>query len=710
MRHLLLLILLAIPFPLLAQTDVPEVARSLMEEADRARDANRVDEAIEKYSRVIEVAPQIASAYVNLGALQHKQGKVEDAFNTFARGVGRAPADRTLLSNAAATAQQLGKTAEALGYVDRAIERNKRDAALHSLRATILRALNRDTDALSALQQAVQLEPRDARYQFSLGNLLYALGRKDESITAYRKAVDLDKSMLRAYYNLGAVLFDVGRDSEALGAYKVALEPIEQAFAKNETVDPIHGRAYANLGAIYLKQRQFQPAADAYGKALRLDPKNPSISYNLGFIYFSTNRFEEAEKAYQSALALDPALPLAYLHLGRIAYRRGDHARAVQMLTEGKSRFEGANKIDALHTLGRAELGRNNRGAASAAFEEVLRDAPNDVEALVQLGRIYRQERRNAEALKLIEQAQRLAPENRAALLERALLAREAGDLATERTLSEDILRRDPNRVELWPLRANLVFILLRQNNLADARRQLDAAIASAPASQAATAASLRSLRALLLAREGKFDEAQRDVAGAKSSVAAVVDALAGRRDAAARTLQELGDRANLGLVLWQLGRAAEAKPHLAAAANPWQDINIAAGELALADRNYERAISLLGSCVATPAAFSIANETLDVTLGKPLDCSRARAALAVALLSAATDSPRTARQLADRALALNVEGRLAAAAYFLKGSADLAAGDVSDARSELTRASSLGLPPPVETIVRGYLATIREN
>src|SRR5256885_1202110 len=44
---------------LFAQEEIPEVARSLMEEAAAARDGNRVEEAIAKYARVIEVAPAL---------------------------------------------------------------------------------------------------------------------------------------------------------------------------------------------------------------------------------------------------------------------------------------------------------------------------------------------------------------------------------------------------------------------------------------------------------------------------------------------------------------------------------------------------------------------------------------------------------------------------------------------------------------------------
>src|SRR5256885_1032196 len=114
-RALTIALLILCTFVLRAQQDVPEIARSLMEDAERARDAGRIDDAIDKYKKVIEAAPNLASAYADLGALYYKAGKTEDAYKVLVRGLEKVPEDRTLLSNAAAAAQQLGKSTEALG-------------------------------------------------------------------------------------------------------------------------------------------------------------------------------------------------------------------------------------------------------------------------------------------------------------------------------------------------------------------------------------------------------------------------------------------------------------------------------------------------------------------------------------------------------------------------------------------------------------------
>jgi tetratricopeptide (TPR) repeat protein len=658
--------------------EMPEVARGLMEDAERAREANRIDDAISKYRRVIAVAPSLASAYVNLGAIYFQQGKVAEAYEIFVRGVARAPADRTLLSNAAAAGQQLGKSADALKYVDEAIGKNPRDAALHSLRSTILRSLNRNDEALTAITQATQLAPDEAKYQFSLGNLFVPLGRTDDAIAAFRRAIALDHTFLRAYYNLGAVLFEAGRYDEARDAYRMALAPIDQAFASHQPVETIHARAYENLGAIYLKQQKWTEAIDAYQKAAMLDDST-TAHYNLGFLFFTTGKSDRAQDEYRKALVADASLPLAYLHLGTMAFRAAKYDDAIRWLRDGMSHFDAGSKRAALRMVGRAQLARGDRAAARGSLEEGLKLDANDSESLLLLGRMARHDRRLDDAKSLLDRAQAAAPKNLVATLERALVARDANDLAGERAALEDLLAREPDRT---PLRAELAVVNLRQNP---------------------SASTLRAMHA------GSPD------------VVAVLDALDGKRDVAARSLAQSSSpvaQGDAGILLWQLGRTNDAKPHLAAAHKAfadWSEVALAAGEVALADKRYDDAAELLASirCDAKP---STGNErTLDLTLGPAADvCARARQSLTQALLSQAADdldravrrqdysAAKRARQLADRVTSPNQRDQ--SLALFLRGTADLVAGADASGREMLTRAIGGDLPSAVVAIARRNL------
>jgi tetratricopeptide (TPR) repeat protein len=650
-----------------AQEDVPEVARTLMEDAERAREANHIDDAVAKYRRVIEVAPSLASAYVNLGALYFKQGKVAEAYDTFVRGAAAAPADRTLLSNAAAAAQQLGKSADALTYVDQAIAKTPRDAALYSLRATILRSLNRNDDALAAIIQATQLAPEDAKYQFSLGNTLVPLGRKDEAIAAYRKAADLDHTFLRAYFNLGAVLFDAGRYDEALDAYRMALAPIDQAFANHQPVEAVNARAYANLGAIYLKQQKWPEAIDAYQKAANLDD-GTAAHYNLGFLFFTTGKTDRAQQEYRKALAGDASLPLAYLHLGTIAFKAAKYDDAIKLLRDGMPHFDVDSKRSALKMLGRAQLIRVDRAGARASFEEALKLDANDAESLLLLGRIARHEQRLDDAKSLLERA----PAGNIVMLERALVARDARDLAAERAALEAL----PDRPAL---RAELAVVNVRQNP---------------------TAANLRALHVTA------------------PEVTAVLDALDGKRDAAAKSLAQSAlpvARGDAGILFWQLGMLTDAKPHLAIARKSfadWSEVSLASAELAIGERRYDDAAELLDAIHCT-AWDRRTGSALDLTLGSDADvCGRAKKSLAVALISQAADeldraakrqdetAARHARALAERAALL--DERRQSLALFIRGTADLITG--GDARESLSRAISGDLPAAVESIAKKNL------
>jgi len=652
-------LLLVVPI-LHAQQDVPEIARSLMEDAERAREAGRFPDAIEKYKKVIDAAPYFASAYADLGALYYKDGKTDEAYKILVRGLEKVPEDRTLLSNAAAAAQQLGKSAEALGYLDRALEKNKRDSGLLSLRATTLRALGRNDEALAALEQAVEISPDDARIQFSFGNQLYASGRRDEAVAAYRKAVTLDKSLLRAQYNLGALLYEQGRYSEALSAYQMALAPIEQQLAKKQKVDVIHAGAFANVGAMQLKQQHYDEAVTAYRKALAIDPKNANAHYNLGFIYFTRNQ-PEAAAEYRAALALNAELPLAYVHLAEIARRQREYDKAIQIIHDGTPHLDADTKPAAMRTLGLAQMAKGDRASAKESLQQVVAISKDDVTSRIVLSRIYRGEKRAADAKTMIDQALAASPKSDAALLEAVLVARDSGDLARERATLEQLLASKPDPA----LRRELISVLLRQTAYDDALHQLDIA------PQADLATMRRALQALKEAKGGNRDNAIKQLSGIDDPVS----------------------RGDLGLLLWQAGRESDAKPHLAAARTAkadWFEVTLALGEI-------NGDLDLLGASVAR------CEKTDD-----PL-CGRAKQDLALALLNAAASGARNGRQLIERAASLPLDSRSQAVAHFLRGQIELAAGNESTARESFQRALSAGLPSQAETAARSNIKAIED-
>jgi tetratricopeptide (TPR) repeat protein len=712
MRPLLVALITAVllfPLAARAQEDIPEAARTLLEEARAAQNAGRLDDAVTKYMDVIARVPSAVSAYVSLGAIHYQRGELAKAFDVFTKGLAQAPENKTLLSNAAAVALQRGEAKDALGYIERALKRDSRDADLHALRASILRALDRPKEGLEELQLAVKSAPDEPKHHFNLGNALYAMGMKDEAIAAYREAIRRDKNYLRAWFNLGAVLYEAQKYDEARNAYLVALQPIEKAFAAGQPVEIVNARAYLNLGAIYFKQKQWPEALDAYRKAMQLDPTEVAGFYNLGFIYFTTGDFARAEEAYGRALKLNADLPLAYLHLGLINYKRAAYDAAVKSLEQALPRLDADGRRDALRALGSSYVHLGKAKLAEEAYKRAVTENASDVESLIALSKLVRADGRIAEARGYSDRARQLAPANTAVLLEAAAVARGTGDTSAEKTIYTELLKRE----DLWPVRANLAFLLMRQGSPADAAQQLELA---AKGADAAAKPALEVARGMLLAATGRTADAatlfeRNDTIAASNAAAALhvgtqrASAIASFQRTLARGTGELEPfvRGNLGLALWLDGKNEEARAHLTAASRAvpkWTALQLALGAIALADKDYPTAIQKLGAC-SQRDALDDRGQLMQMIVGSHDElCGRAQQWLGTALVASAGEqlakslrSPDARSQL-DRALALPLDAKTRGVAHYLRGTTRVANGDDDDARDDLTKALAANLSP----------------
>ena len=731
----------------LPQENAPEVVRPLLEEAARHRDAGRVDEAIAKYREVLRLAPQLAQVHLSIGVLYHRQGKLADARDAFTAGLDRSPEDAVLLYNAAAVELQLGRTAEAMAYADRGLARNRDDASLRLIRASALRRLERPEDALREYQEVVRLDPKHASAYLSLGNLQHQLDRKKEALESFRQAIRYDKTLLSAYFNLGAVLYELGQDDEALRAYDVALAPAEKDLAAGRTVDASTAQAFMNLGAIYARKQNWTRALDAYRAAAHLRP-DAAAFYNAGSAQYRLERWDEAQASFLRAVDLDPSMPLAHFHLGMLELRKGQDAAALDRLERALPGLAGADRHTARLTTAQLLAQKGEAAAAEARYREVLTDNATDATALVALGRLLRERGAVAEARTVIDRARTAAPADLGVALESAALARMAGDTAAERAIYTDILRRDPERADLWPIQVNLVGLLVREGATAEATRIMETLMRRLPARGAAGApdASVRRLLhatyGILLARDGQRPAAVREFQAALREDPAFAPALAGLavlnllggelQESSARlaSLQkgETGQamdalaRANVGHALWLAGRGADAAPHLQEALKAlpsYASLHVALGEIALTsgDRGaaidrLTRGVELCGQRAAAPVTPA-KPQSLQVAIGgaaagSEVLCSRARVLLGAALVSsAAADAvrrPSEARDLLERAFTMPLDPATRAKAHYLRGTTHLAAGQHAAARDDFGRALAGPLPEDLKSAARNNL------
>src|ERR1700687_4683820 len=97
-------------------------------------------------------------------------------------------------------------------------------------------------------------------------------------------------------------LFEAGE--AALHAGK--LDEAERAFRQVLTINPGVAGAYANLGVIHMRRKQWPQALEMLHKAEKLAPGIVGIRLNLGLAYFRQNDFARAIHPFESVVQQSP--------------------------------------------------------------------------------------------------------------------------------------------------------------------------------------------------------------------------------------------------------------------------------------------------------------------------------------------------------------------------------------------------------------------
>lgn len=206
---------------------------------DQGRDLvskGRLDDAVERYQRVLNLDPANRDAFFNIGVIREAQGRWDEAAEALSMCVELEPGDAEAATHYAGVLARKGNTEEALKHYSIALENGGSAPTLHN----------------------------------SIGNLLGLQGRVDEALTHYDLALKENPKDKAAYYNRGRLLEMHGRDIEALESYKKAVENY-----------PDNPKIHTSLGDLLLKQGKAEEAVKAYQKALGLNPGDQAAQKGL---------------------------------------------------------------------------------------------------------------------------------------------------------------------------------------------------------------------------------------------------------------------------------------------------------------------------------------------------------------------------------------------------------------------------------------------
>lgn len=184
----------AAPTPALSAAEFTD-ANAALAEGIKLLDTGDTDRAIEILNRAVELNPDLADAYFQLG-IAYALIETRDAA-VIEEQVTPTPSPGEKKQRVATTNSEKAFEKAVAAYKKQIDANGKDDVAYFNL-GRAYNKLNEDEDAAKALKEAVEIKPDDTEYQTELGAILVKLAQYREAIAPLKKAIELDPENSRA--------------------------------------------------------------------------------------------------------------------------------------------------------------------------------------------------------------------------------------------------------------------------------------------------------------------------------------------------------------------------------------------------------------------------------------------------------------------------------------------------------------------------------
>eukprot|EP00913_Durusdinium_trenchii_P005253 g4899.t1 len=144
------------------------------------------------YEDLVEMVPEMAMAYYNLGNALHADGQGDEAVFAFESAIEHDPSYVPSFINLAGVLNSGDRAEEALALSDKALELLPSSRSAMINRGNSLKTLVRFDEAEAQYRELIALNRSDATAHDLLGTVLQGQARIDEAISEYRIAIDLD--------------------------------------------------------------------------------------------------------------------------------------------------------------------------------------------------------------------------------------------------------------------------------------------------------------------------------------------------------------------------------------------------------------------------------------------------------------------------------------------------------------------------------------
>ncbi len=334
------------------------------------------EEAETAFRQTIEIAPTSFGGYVALSQLLFKRSRPEEGARVLAEATGKVKDSaevRRMLGYSELTRNHLP---EAIHHFEAALRFDGNDPGALLGMTTTQRKSGNLVQAEKTLSKLEKIEPTFAGLTLERGQLLESRGDYAGAAAAYKQALETRPHDTDLKLRLGAALTTAGRLDEA--------EAILPEVLKER---PTSAEAEHFVGRVLLAKKETAQAVQHFERSIAFDALRAEYHLYLAWAYLDQGNFGAALTTINKALERDPNLADARWILGRIQLRTGAVKDAVASFQQALKLKPG--RIEALANMGDAYDQLRDLGAAVRAYQDAVRQSPENSDWWYRLGTLH---------------------------------------------------------------------------------------------------------------------------------------------------------------------------------------------------------------------------------------------------------------------------------------------------------------------------------
>lgn len=243
------------------------------------------------YAEQLNYEPEL---YYGLADSLDKRGHTDEAIEAYSKAVELRAAYVEARHNLALLLVKKQRLPEAMAQYDAALELDPENAGLHEDIGVALFRQGRTQDAIKHYQRAAEIKPDKASVYDNLGTAFLSLKRLDEAQRHYSKAVELDPDDPVSHNNLGNVF-----------AMQRELDKAAEHYERSLAIQPADAEVLNNLANVFAGLGDLEKATEKYEQALRIAPNDAGIYVNLGLCLQRQGQTNRAAEAFRKALSIN---------------------------------------------------------------------------------------------------------------------------------------------------------------------------------------------------------------------------------------------------------------------------------------------------------------------------------------------------------------------------------------------------------------------